>query len=142
LSVLDLSFNPPTLAHAALVKLAPPNKTEDSRSMSPTPNSYDAHLLLLSVTNTAKALRPGDAGLEQGLEMMILLAKELQLSGVGYSAGNIAVAAIDEPIFVGKARQLGEFLRDKIRSDLELSKTSQGGGTAPSKYHHYSFTSF
>jgi hypothetical protein len=35
--------------------------------------------------------------------MMILLAKELQRSGVGDSAGNVAVAAIDETTFVGKA---------------------------------------
>jgi len=76
------------------------------------------------VTNAGRALRPGDAGLEQRLEMMILLAKELQLSGVGHSAGNVAVAAIDEATFVGKSRQLGEFLRDKIRSDLELSNTT------------------
>jgi nicotinamide-nucleotide adenylyltransferase len=141
LSVLDSSFNPPTLAHAALAMLAPPNHTEDSGSISSPLNSYDAHLLLLSVTNADKARRPGDAGLEQRLEMMTLLAKELQPSGVGYSASNVAVAAIDEPTFVGKARQLGEFLRDKIRSDLELSKTSEGGGTAPSIYHGCSFTS-
>ena len=123
LSVLDSSFNPPTLAHAALARLGPSNETRNSAYIS---NSYDAHLLLLSVTNAEKVLKTGDAGLEQRLEMMEILAKELQSSEIGHLAGNIAVAAIDEPTFVGKARQLREFLLAKIRNTTKLS-TGDGG---------------
>ena len=128
LSILDSSFNPPTLAHAALAKLGLPNKTGNPGSTSLPSNSYDAHLLLLSVTNADKALKPGDAGLEQRLEMMNLLAKELQSSEVGHSADNIAVAAIDEPTFVRKARQLREFLHPRIRSTIKVSTVDRDGG--------------
>lgn len=84
-------------------------------------DSYDAHLLLLSVTNAEKVLKPGDAGPEQRLEMMQLFAKELQSSGVDHSAGNLAVAVIDEPTFVGKSRQLREFLLHKIINTIKCS---------------------
>ena len=120
LSILDSSFNPPTLAHAALARLGPPNEIQNSGCITSPSNSYDAHLLLLSVTNAEKVLKPGDAGLEQRLEMMELLAKELQSSEVGHSAGNVAVAAIDEPTFVGKARQLREFLLARIRNIINI----------------------
>jgi len=90
-------------------------------------NSYDAHLLLLSVTNADKVPKPGDAGFEQRLEMMHLLAKELHSLGTGHSAGNIAVAAINEPTFVGKARHLREFLLAKIRNAIKLSTVGGEG---------------
>lgn len=128
LSILDSSFNPPTLAHAALAKLGPPNKTENPGSMSLPSNSYDAHLLLLSVTNADKILKPGDAGLEQRLEMMLLLAKELQSSEVGHSADNVAVAAIDEPTFIRKARQLREFLHLRIGNTVKVSTVDRDDG--------------
>jgi nicotinamide-nucleotide adenylyltransferase len=121
LSILDSSFNPPTLAHAALARLGPPNKTSNSGAVLSPSDSYDAYLLLLSVTNAEKVLKPGDAGLEQRLEMMQLLAKELQASEADHSAGNVAVAAIDEPTFVGKARQLREFLLAKIINTIKRS---------------------
>ena len=122
LSILDSSFNPPTLAHAALAILGRPNKPESTESISLPSNSYEAHLLLLSVTNADKVLKPSDAGLEQRLEMMVLLAKELQSAEVGHSADNIAVAAIDEPTFIGKARQLREFLHQKIRNTITVDR--------------------
>ena len=116
LSVLDSSFNPPTLAHVALSRLGPPNKTGSVVSPS---NSYDAYLLLLSVTNADKVLKPGDVGLEQRLEMMQLLAEGLQSPEVDHSAGNIAVAAVDEPTFVGKAHQLRKFLLTKLINTIK-----------------------
>ncbi len=133
LSVLDSSFNPPTLAHAALARLGPPNEIPNSEYMPSPSNSYDGHLLLLSVTNAEKVLKPGDAGLEQRLEMMELLAGELQSSEVDHSARNIAVAAIDEPTFVGKARKLREFLLAKIRNITKLSTEDEerGDSTIP-----------
>ena len=133
LSVLDSSFNPPTLAHAALARLGPPNETRNSGYMSSLSNSYDAHLLLLSVTNAEKVLKPGDAGLEQRLKMMEILTKDIQSSEIGHSAGNIAVAAIDEPTFVGKARKLREFLLAKITNITKLptGDGERGEGTIP-----------
>lgn len=128
LSILDSSFNPPTLAHAALASMGPPNMTENSGLMSLPSHTYDAHLLLLSVTNADKMLKPGDAGLEQRLEMMLLLAKGLQSPEVSHPARSIAVAAIDEPTFVGKARQLREFLLTRIRSAMMLSVAQGDGG--------------
>ncbi|KZV94736.1 Nucleotidylyl transferase, partial [Exidia glandulosa HHB12029] len=86
--VFDSSFNPPTNAHAALAR-APLNVAG---------GSADTTLLLLSVTNADKAPKPGDATPEQRLEMMQLMAQEL--------GEDVAVAAIDAPTFVGKARAL------------------------------------
>ena len=138
LSILDSSFNPPTLAHAALARLGPQNKTENPGSILLPSSSYDAHLLLLSVTNADKILKPGDAGLEQRLEMIHLLAKDIQSLDTSHSASNIAVAAIDEPTFVGKARQLREFLLTKISEVLTVD--GDGGNNAvplPSLQLHF-----
>jgi nicotinamide-nucleotide adenylyltransferase len=120
LSVLDSSFNPPTFAHAALARLGPPKTSENPGSISSSSDSYDAHLLLLSITNADKTPKPGDAGLEQRLEMMLLLADELQSSEIVRSTGNIAVAAIDEPTFVGKARRLRQVLLTMIRRTVPV----------------------
>lgn len=90
ISVLDSSFNPPTLAHAALASL-------DNASSS-------ARLLLLSIRNSDKTLKPGDASPAQRLEMMALLADELS------GEGPVAVGAIDEPTFVGKSTVVLEHL--------------------------------
>ncbi|KAJ7476145.1 hypothetical protein FB451DRAFT_268350 [Mycena latifolia] len=84
ISVLDASFNPPTLAHLALATA--PESTADA----------DAHLFLLSVRNADKSLKPSDATHLQRLEMMLLLARPHRA----------AVALIDEPTFAGKARVL------------------------------------
>ncbi|KAJ6520887.1 hypothetical protein DFH09DRAFT_225203 [Mycena vulgaris] len=80
ISVLDSSFNPPTLAHLALANAAESN----------------AHLYLLSVRNADKSLKSTDASHLQRLEMMLLLAHPHRA----------AVAIIDEPTFAGKARVL------------------------------------
>lgn len=71
------------------------------------------------------------------------LAKELQSLEVGHSAANIAAAAIDEPTFVGKARQLQEFLFAKIRN-ITVSNFQQGTEsveTVSSPCHRLSFSS-
>ncbi|KAK7033579.1 hypothetical protein VNI00_012806 [Paramarasmius palmivorus] len=85
LSVLDSSFNPPTLAHLALA----------NHTQSPSPK-----LLLLSIRNADKQLKSGDATYVQRIEMMIALAKEIE--------GGAAVGIIDEPTFVGKSKMLLE----------------------------------
>ena len=83
-AVLDLSFNPPTLAHRALALL-------------PVASSLtDALLLLLSVRTADKVPRPGDASPVQRVEMMLRLAHEV----------NAAVGLVDAPAFVHKAEIL------------------------------------
>jgi nicotinamide-nucleotide adenylyltransferase len=101
ISVLDSSFNPPTLAHLALAN-------------HPT---YDARLLLLSVRNVDKSLGPGDASYIQRLQMMYLLAMDIEhpsLPDEGASNSNMAIAIIDEPTFIGKSSALLTFLRSRL----------------------------
>lgn len=107
ISVLDSSFNPPTRAHKALITSANPFSTT---------SDYDAKLLLLSVRNADKQLKPGDANHVQRLEMMTILAKDLE--------PNTAVAIIDEPTFIAKSKSLRSFLHDHI-SNL-TSNTNHG----------------
>lgn len=99
--VLDSSFNPPTIAHLALAT------AQGSPDQPP-----DAHLLLLSVRNVDKTLKPGDATHEQRLQMMVMLAKTLeeQLSSATRNLPNVAVAVIDEKLFVSKSSRLRAFL--------------------------------
>ncbi len=99
ISVLDSSFNPPTLAHLALANSLRPAGTDD----------YDARLLLLSVRNADKTLSPGDATLVQRVEMMRLLSQHIT-----NTPDNVAIAIINEPTFVGKSSQLLSFLRQRF----------------------------
>ncbi|KDQ57052.1 hypothetical protein JAAARDRAFT_35648 [Jaapia argillacea MUCL 33604] len=137
ISVLDSSFNPPTLAHLALAKASlPPSHQRHAAD-------YDAKLLLLSVRNADKTLKPTDATYIQRMEMMVLLAKNLSSSTVisnlddpsmasslvdGVDLTNVAVGIIDEPIFVRKSTILQAFLRDRLEtiqsSSLSLHSTS------------------
>ncbi|KAI9061071.1 Nucleotidylyl transferase [Trametes sanguinea] len=125
-SVLDSSFNPPTLAHLALANTLPP-PTPAEEASTPTARDFDARLLLLSVRNADKQLKPGDATYEQRVEMMILLARDLArsharsipaardaLSEAAPHEPNVAVAIIDEPTFVGKSTILRDFLSKRI----------------------------
>jgi len=95
ISVLDSSFNPPTLAHRALASLP--------AAFSPT----DARLLLLSVRNADKVPCPGDASPVQRVEMMVRLAHEV----------NAAVGLVDAPAFVHKA----EILRAALPTGAQLN---------------------
>lgn len=154
ISVLDSSFNPPTLAHLALARTTrPPSASctsdahrNDFSNLKVVDDAeidkecdYDARLLLLSVRNADKALKPGDANYEQRLEMMALLAKELQhnlrssisakiVGADGTSVtesreeGNIAVAIIDEPTFVKKSSILRQFTNDRLAQLLVPSE--------------------
>ncbi|KAH8835023.1 hypothetical protein DL96DRAFT_1572577 [Flagelloscypha sp. PMI_526] len=105
ISILDSSFNPPTRAHVALLKYNKPSSLRE----------YDAKLLLLSVRNPDKTLKPGDATFVQRLAMMTAIAKDL--------GDNTAVAIIDEPLFFGKGKSLAEFLRKRLgTSNAETPK--------------------
>ncbi|KAG2154017.1 Nucleotidylyl transferase [Suillus clintonianus] len=126
ISVLDSSFNPPTCAHLALANSRPPRYTMKSgltasALASAAELDYDARLLLLSVRNADKALKPGDATYEQRLEMMYLLSKDISASVSQLpedkpesAHANVAIAIVDEPTFVGKAIVLRRFLRARI----------------------------
>lgn len=133
ISVLDSSFNPPTLAHLALANsLSPlsfhPATRQPASSLQVSAEPYDARMLLLSVRNADKLLKPGDASFVQRLEMMYLLSHDIRStdpdnaeSGGESSqiSGNVAVAIIDEPTFVRKSTVLPRFLRTKLAAIVE-----------------------
>lgn len=137
ISILDASFNPPTLAHLALASLPAlaPSSPRDTAAL----RDFDARMLLLSVRNADKSPKPSDATYAQRLEMMIHLSKEVQpvqperpqvfasdrslLDDGTASNSNVAVVIIDEPTFVGKARILNSFLRERIASVASASQT-------------------
>ena len=131
ISILDSSFNPPTLAHLALANsrrseaLATGESIVGEESL-----TYDAKLLLLSVKNADKTLKPGDATYQQRLEMMGLLTQDVQPDGnpnitttlahdpftTAPERANVAIAVIDEPTFVGKANAFLDFLKSRLHS--------------------------
>lgn len=128
ISVLDSSFNPPTLAHLALANSLPPQP-----ATSPSAESYDARMLLLSVRNADKVFKPGDAAFVQRLEMMRLLSHDICTTGTAESgsessqiSGNVAVAIIDEPTFVGKSTLLLRFLHTRLATAVESTNSPNG----------------
>ena len=104
ISVLDSSFNPPTLAHLALANAPNP--------FSPA-SDYDAKLLLLSIRNADKLLQEGDATLSQRVEMMSLLATMIHHDSPS-SPPNIAVGLVNEPTFIAKSSALHTFLGGRL----------------------------
>jgi len=131
IAVLDSSFNPPTLAHLALVNSPPPLSPQRSPATSASAEPYDARILLLSIRNADKALKPGDATFVQRLEMMHPLSHDIRSSiDTAESSGdssqmsdNVAVAIIDEPTFVGKSTLLLRFLRTRLATVVEFSNS-------------------
>lgn len=89
--ILDSSFNPPTIAHRALLQaLTPPGYSK---------------LLLLSTANADK--KPTPAAFPQRTEMMRLLSQSLQSSPSPPSSSSsfgAAIALIDRATFADKAR--------------------------------------
>ncbi|KAI0822530.1 hypothetical protein BC628DRAFT_1388956 [Trametes gibbosa] len=137
ISVLDSSFNPPTLAHLALANTPPPPTAEVPPHR--VPHDFDARLLLLSVRNADKQLKPGDATYEQRVEMIVLLAHTLAhtVPAPGPTTqtharprpsspdptpadprANVAVALIDAPTFVRKSSLLHAFLAARLAALL------------------------
>ncbi|KAH9481296.1 Nicotinamide mononucleotide adenylyltransferase [Psilocybe cubensis] len=132
ISILDSSFNPPTLAHLALANSRRSQGTNTNNGNGETP-SYDAKLLLLSVKNADKTLKPGDATYEQRLEMMTLLASSVTRDAEQPSTrptplqdANVAIAIIDEPTFVGKSDALLAFLQHRFASIPPPTPTPEG----------------
>ena len=128
ISVLDSSFNPPTLAHLALANSPCPSYRNDDEQNPETrvqDNStcgYDAKLFLLSVKNADKSLKAGDATYQQRLEMMLLLSKDV-IASQHEVAANVAIAIIDKPTFVGKSTALLDFLQRRLATPLSLELT-------------------
>ncbi|KAG6373400.1 hypothetical protein JVT61DRAFT_6549 [Boletus reticuloceps] len=130
ISVLDASFNPPTLAHLALANSFPPLSHQRSLAPSAPAESYDARMLLLSVRNADKVLKPGDATFVQRLEMMRLLSHDMRSIETSESSGgfpqisdNVAIAIVDEPTFVGKSTVLLHFLKKRLAAVVESSNS-------------------
>lgn len=133
ISVLDSSFNPPTLAHLALANSPRPSYRDDSEENSEIPDAhgYDAKLLLLSVKNADKSLKAGDATYQQRLEMMLLLSKDVRASTnidtshsfPEHESANVAIAIIDKPTFVGKSTALLDFLQRRLTTPLPFELT-------------------
>ena len=126
ISVLDSSFNPPTLAHLALADSRRPSYRDDNEQNLETQDhstcGYDAKLLLLSVKNADKSLKAGDATYQQRLEMMLLLSKDV-IASQHEAAANVAIAIIDKPTFVGKSSALLDFLQRRLTTPLPLELT-------------------
>lgn len=131
ISILDASFNPPTLAHLALASSSPPRSSQRSPATPASAESYDARLLLLSVRNADKVLKPGDATFVQRLEMMRLLSHDIRAIDTAESSrsessqlsDNVAVAIIDEPTFVGKSTVLLRFFQTRLAAVVESSSS-------------------
>ncbi|KAJ7168521.1 hypothetical protein C8R46DRAFT_897618 [Mycena filopes] len=105
ISILDSSFNPPTLAHLALANAPRPPVGDDVGG------DFDAKIYLLSVRNADKSLKSTDASYLQRLEMMLLLAQD---SVADAGAHPVAIGIIDEPTFVGKASKLLAFIEERL----------------------------
>lgn len=101
-------------------------------------DGYDAKLLLLSVKNVDKTLKPGDATYLQRLEMISLLTKSIHSDAMNSTPtgpaksdttfSNVAIAITNEPTFVGKSISLLAFLKQRLSqlnvkssTDLELT---------------------
>ncbi|KAG7089414.1 hypothetical protein E1B28_011102 [Marasmius oreades] len=121
ISVLDASFNPPTIAHLALANARRPRYRSIEESNG---HDYDAKLLLLSVRNADKQLKSTDATHAQRLEMMIRFAQELvTVDEAPKKYENVAVAIIGEPTFVGKSHLLQRFLKERTNNQEEFRLT-------------------
>lgn len=118
-AVLDSSFNPPHLAHLALAS-SPPLLSSAKQQQ----RHYGAHLLLLSSRNADKGTgKTGDASTLQRLEMMVVLAKDLEAKlaadNAAASSGsddfdvkepNVAVGICEEPLMKDKSTIVHEWL--------------------------------
>jgi nicotinamide-nucleotide adenylyltransferase len=109
--ILDSSFNPPTIAHRAMLRSTRPSifNMENFTDHADDPDQYDARLLLLSVRNVDKTLKPQDADYSQRVEMMTILSNcDPEVSET------TAVGLLDAPTFVAKALILRSALLDML----------------------------
>ncbi|CEH14275.1 Rossmann-like alpha/beta/alpha sandwich fold [Ceraceosorus bombacis] len=130
ISVLDSSFNPPSNAHLALSTLVPPASTSEH------PN---AHLLLFSATNADKGTgRSGDVKPENRLDLMLLLAKDVEaaLKGAGQEA-NVFVGLVDKPLMGDKSSLIHALLRQHGHTPAVHSEDAHASdGVSPARLHY------
>ena len=111
IAVLDSSFNPPTSAHFGLL-LSRPILAQ------PAKDAYDGHLLLFSTQNADKGSgKPGDASLAQRVEMMTLMARDVERSHRTGSPANVAVGLVDKPLIFAKSTLTWEYLKQQKRHE-------------------------
>ncbi|SJX61443.1 uncharacterized protein SRS1_10506 [Sporisorium reilianum f. sp. reilianum] len=107
IAVLDSSFNPPSRAHLALLLSRP--------ILADQKHSYDGHLLLFSTQNADKgAGKTGDASLSQRVEMMTLMAKDVErIQAASGHAANVAVGLVDKPLIFAKSTLTWDLLKQQ-----------------------------
>ncbi|SPC60658.1 uncharacterized protein UHOD_02035 [Ustilago sp. UG-2017b] len=116
IALLDSSFNPPSRAHLALL-LSPPILARNKPS-------YDGHLLLFSTQNADKGTgQPGDAYPSQRIEMMTLMAKDVERiqTAEGHSA-NVAVGLVDKPLIFSKSTLTWDLLKAQQQESHDKAK--------------------
>jgi nicotinamide-nucleotide adenylyltransferase len=138
IAVFDSSYNPPTRAHFAISLTSFPLAGLSSTSLeirqhdgqSEEEDPYTARLLLLSARNVDKTLKPGDATFDQRIEMMHLQALDMEERSTtsrsaekDASAGNVAVAALNHPTFVGKSDILLRWFRERRLAELGIDES-------------------
>ncbi|KXN80690.1 hypothetical protein AN958_08366 [Leucoagaricus sp. SymC.cos] len=147
ISILDASFNPPTLAHLALINASRPS--DSSTSIDAEESDYDARLLLLSVKNVDKTLKSTDATYVQRLEMMHHLTQYIHCksspsapvpsaSPAPDQIANMAIGIINEPTFVGKSTVLLAFLQNRV-TEFSTSLFPNSSATTSNTAHDVHF---
>ncbi|UZJ55055.1 hypothetical protein CBS101457_004375 [Exobasidium rhododendri] len=102
IGVLDSSFNPPHLAHAALAKIKKPHFAREERK-----DYYDSLLLIFSIRNADKGMgTKKDASTVNRLEMMTEFAKDLEEQ----TSTNVAVAIVEEPLMIAKSTLIHQYI--------------------------------
>jgi nicotinamide-nucleotide adenylyltransferase len=116
IGVLDSSFNPPHLAHAALAKAKKQQFADDygdsgvSNAKVQIKDHYDSLLLVFSVRNADKGTgTKKDASTVNRLEMMTEFAKDLEEQ----TSTNVAVAIVEEPLMIAKSTLIHDYLEEQ-----------------------------
>lgn len=140
IAVFDSSYNPPTRAHFAISMTSFPPAGLSSSSIeirrhdghAEEEDPYTARLLLLSARNVDKTLKPGDATFDQRIEMMHLQALDMEERGTATqsvggdsSCGNVAVAALNHPTFVGKSDILLRWFGERRMAELGFGSAEE-----------------
>lgn len=126
IAVLDSSFNPPHQAHLSLASSQPIlARTKGAQGSSR--RHYPAHLLLYSSSNADKPSdKPGDAKPLERLQMMYLLAKELEekLSQEGIDQPSVAVGIVEPPLMKDKSRLIHQWFQQQHSTAMANDSSS------------------
>jgi nicotinamide-nucleotide adenylyltransferase len=105
---------------------------ESSDSNGTPQEGYTARLLLFSFRNVDKHLKPHDPTVLQRLEMMLLLAKDVE----GRTGQEVGIGLVDEPTFAGKDRVVREWLDRHIAQARSESSSSRSDELPSSDQPH------